>query len=540
MVFLVVNFSKNCSLAISVAAAASALICGAANAQASKESEIVRAAGADTLVEQVQMQPNTVVQNVTSVSQLSDVKPTDWAFTALQSLVERYGCIAGYPDRTFRGKQATTRFEFAAGLNACLDKINEIISAGLSDKVGKEDLATLQKLQEEFAAELATLRGRVDALDAKTAKLEAQQFSPTTKLVGEATFNLAAGGSSNVVFQNRGRLQLVSSFTGKDVLFTRLTFGNIGTGFTGVLGTTQGRFTYDGQAGNTVLLDRLHYVFSPIDNVRVTAMASLAGHHFYADTFNSGLEAGGGATGSLTRFAERNPIYRFGLGGQGIGLTYQASPSIDLTAGYIARGGNDVATGLFGGSYSGLAQLVVKPSKDFRFGISYLRGYDPAAGNRFNLGGTGTNLANFTPDSGLPNAALNSAISSDSYGFQALYDLSPSFSLRGWVGYTKAQLLNLGSADILNYALVLAFPDLGSKGSLGALIVGAEPYLTSLNVPGNPDFRRDVPISIEAQYKYAVSRNISITPGLIVVFNRNQNSDIGNALIGVLRTTYTF
>ncbi|MFN5978733.1 MAG: iron uptake porin, partial [Pseudanabaena sp.] len=68
-------------------------------------------------------------QNVTSVSQLSDVKPTDWAFTALQSLVERYGCIAGYPDRTFRGKQATSRYEFAAGLNACLDKINEIISA---------------------------------------------------------------------------------------------------------------------------------------------------------------------------------------------------------------------------------------------------------------------------------------------------------------------------------------------------------------------------------------------------------------------------
>ncbi|MBD1842973.1 hypothetical protein H6F89_06020, partial [Cyanobacteria bacterium FACHB-63] len=36
---------------------------------------------------------------VTSVSQLSDVRPTDWAFQALQSLVERYGCIAGYPDR---------------------------------------------------------------------------------------------------------------------------------------------------------------------------------------------------------------------------------------------------------------------------------------------------------------------------------------------------------------------------------------------------------------------------------------------------------
>jgi hypothetical protein len=134
--------------------------------------------------------PSLNAQGVTSVSQLSDVKPTDWAFTALQSLVERYGCIAGYPNSTYRGNQATSRYEFAAGLNACLDKINEIISSGLSDKVGKEDLETLKKLQEEFAAELATLRGRVDALDAKTAKLEAQQFSTTTKLFGQAIFGL--------------------------------------------------------------------------------------------------------------------------------------------------------------------------------------------------------------------------------------------------------------------------------------------------------------------------------------------------------------
>ena len=106
----------------------------------SDESQIIRAIN----TELNDSKRSEVAQNVTSVSQLSDVKPTDWAFTSLQSLVERYGCIAGYPDRTFRGKQATSRYEFAAGLNACLDKINEIISAGLADKVSKEDLATVQ------------------------------------------------------------------------------------------------------------------------------------------------------------------------------------------------------------------------------------------------------------------------------------------------------------------------------------------------------------------------------------------------------------
>jgi Carbohydrate-selective porin, OprB family./S-layer homology domain. len=130
------------------------------------------------------------MDQVTSVSQLSDVKPTDWAFQALQSLVERYGCIAGYPDGTYRGNRAMTRYEFAAGLNACLDQVTKLISSSTANLATKEDLATIQKLQEEFAAELATLRGRVDALEARTSELEANQFSTTTKLSGEVVFAL--------------------------------------------------------------------------------------------------------------------------------------------------------------------------------------------------------------------------------------------------------------------------------------------------------------------------------------------------------------
>jgi len=59
----------------------------------------------------------------------------------LQSLVERYGCIAGYPDSTYRGNRALTRYEFAA-LNACLDRVNELIAAATSELVTREDLAT--------------------------------------------------------------------------------------------------------------------------------------------------------------------------------------------------------------------------------------------------------------------------------------------------------------------------------------------------------------------------------------------------------------
>jgi BMFP domain-containing protein YqiC len=122
------------------------------------------------------------IAQITAVSQLADVQPTDWAFQALQSLVERYGCIAGYPDRSFRGNRGMTRSEFAAGLNACVDRINEQI--GAIDAVKKEDLQTLQRLQIDFATELTTLKGRVDQLETTMGTLEKQQFSTTTKLTG--------------------------------------------------------------------------------------------------------------------------------------------------------------------------------------------------------------------------------------------------------------------------------------------------------------------------------------------------------------------
>jgi hypothetical protein len=37
---------------------------------------------------------------VTNVNQLRDVSPTDWAYEALRSLVDRYGCISGFPNQT--------------------------------------------------------------------------------------------------------------------------------------------------------------------------------------------------------------------------------------------------------------------------------------------------------------------------------------------------------------------------------------------------------------------------------------------------------
>jgi BMFP domain-containing protein YqiC len=209
-----------------------------------------------------------------------DVQPTDWAFQALQALVERYGCIAGYPDGSYRGNRALTRYEVAAGLNACLDRVNELIATATADLVTREDLITLQRLQEEFAAELATLRGRVDTLEARTAELEANQFSPTTRLNGEAVFTLAdvfgeqrANGEGdlevNTILANRTRLNFDTSFAGQDLLRVRLQARNITAFNIGVTGTNMTRLGVDGNEDNDLLINDLYYRFLVGDQTTV-------------------------------------------------------------------------------------------------------------------------------------------------------------------------------------------------------------------------------------------------------------------------------
>ncbi len=296
-----------------------------------------------TNVAQLSQEESNSFGQVTSVSQFSDVQPTDWAFQALQSLVERYGCIAGYPNGTYRGNRAMTRYEFAAGLNACLDRVNELIATATADLVTKQDLATLQRLQEEFSTELATLRGRVDGLEARTSELEANQFSTTTKLVGEAIFNVSdafgddrVGGTdlnSNTVFSDRVRLSLESSFTGKDKLQVRLQAGNIVRNDT-VTGTNMTRLGYEADTGNGVEIDKINYAFNLSDAIRVKVDANNAELFENTNVFNPDFRSSG--SGALSRYGRFSPIYRQGSGGAGLTVTFNPNGPISATAAYLA------------------------------------------------------------------------------------------------------------------------------------------------------------------------------------------------------------
>ena len=138
------------------------------------------------------------VDQVTSITQFSDVYPTDWAYQALSNLIERYGCVAGYPNGTYRGNRAMTRFEAAALLNACLDRVTEVTDE-------------LKRLMKEFEKELAIVKGRVDGLEARVGELEATQFSTTTKLDGQTSFVFGANAFGGDLFYSNANLNSINS-----------------------------------------------------------------------------------------------------------------------------------------------------------------------------------------------------------------------------------------------------------------------------------------------------------------------------------------
>jgi hypothetical protein len=488
------------------------------------------------------------LNQVTNVSELKDVSPGDWAYEALRSLVERYGCIAGYPDASFRGNRPMTRYEFAAGVNACLNQIERLISE--SQATTQEDIDKLNRLVQEFQSELAALGTRVDNIEGRVAFLEDNQFSTTTKLNGEVVLGISdiftnaddtpASGDGNTVFQYRARLDLVSSFTGKDALHTRLNASNASLGdSTGLL--DQGATTFQtGDTGNNVNIDWLAYYFPIGDKGQVYLAATGALWQDFVPTVSPYFDSATGGTGSISSFAESSPIYKILGGDAGLGINYNFNDKFSASIGYFGGDADGVNTasnpnddaGIFDGDFSALAQLTFTPNENIQLAATYVRSNLSAGSNVFNLGvGTGTVNDTLTAVSG---------VDVDSFGGQASIKISDGIVANGYFGYSKVSDSTDGadaSADVFYYALGLAFPDLGKEGNLGGIVVGAEPYVDGGDLVA---IQEDIPFHIEAFYKYQINDNISITPGVIYLTAPQGLSDNDDAIIGVLRTTFTF
>jgi hypothetical protein len=532
----------------------------------------------DNLLEQIDSynsenkSEDSSLAQIINVSQLKDVSPTDWAYEALRSLVDRYGCISGFPNQTYRGNQPLSRYEFAAGLNSCLNQIERLIAS--SETVRREDIEILQKLTQEFEAELATLGTRIDNLEGRTAFLEDHQFSTTTKLGGEAVFNvghLFIGEDVNnqdletePVFGYRARLSFNSSFTGEDLLLTVLNAGNFPS-FSGVTGYREGDLGLFADTGNNVGLLVALYMF-PVGDRTTVVLEGFGGIAYdFVDTISPFDRFNDAASGALSQFGLRNPIYNQ-VYGSGIGIRSELNNFLEVSAGYLAPTAQNPQpeNGLFNGAYSALGQLTIKPGDSLKVGLTYVNAYN------FSDTLTGSNLSNFNGFlAGLENPNLKDAegnnspllndttpVSSNSYGVSVSWNISDRVIIGGWGGYinnrvNKRVATNLpgnpevtrGDQEIWTWAATLAFPDLLKEGSLGGIIVGMEPRVTesSVNIPGQAtNTNGGTSYHVEAFYQYQLTDNIAITPGAIWITYPDHNEDLADTVIGTLRTTFTF
>lgn len=475
---------------------------------------------------------------VTSVSQLADVQPTYWANLALDELSERYG-VAGYPDGSWRGNRALTRYEFAAGLKAVLDRINRLIATGNTDRIERQDLVILQKLQAEFAAELTILGDRLEVLESRTAQLSANQFAPYTNLNGSAIFALsnAFAEGNNPVLQQRVRLNFDTSFTGKDRLRTRLAFGNFEE-FD--LPTREGILGFESNSEGRFELGDLEYRLPIGEKVTVYVELNDAGVHDFTNVLNPFLADSD--LGAISRFGRRNPIYRLPNANAGVGASIQLSEAIAFDFGYLAGEANNPnsGTGLFNGDYGAIAQLTLTSNSSDRFGVglTYIHSYAGASqGLDSGTGSTGATL------SSIGSQEIELPVVANSYGIQANYQIGNNLAISGWIGYTAARAIGLGDAQIWNYAVTVAFLDLGKEGNLGGLVVGMQPKLTTtsagLRAVGQlPD--SDTSLHIEGFYRHQLSDNIAITPGLIWLTAPNHDRSNNDIVIGTIRTTFEF
>lgn len=462
-------------------------------------------------------------EQVTSVSQFSDVRPQDWAYAALSNLVERYGCVAGYPNSTFKGGQAMTRYEAAALLNSCLDRVSEVTDE-------------LKKLMSEFETELATIRGRVDGLEAKVGNLEATQFSTTTKLRGEATFVLGGVDNAwvpgdtestnvgNTAFNYDLRLNFDTSFTGKDLLRTRLRSGNFSAQ---PFGSSTSLFKLDKaeDTADDMVLDRLYYQFPALTpgltltagpKVRNTEMA------WIPSAYKSEVL-------DFFQLAGSPGVYNKATGA-GFGAQWVQPGSQGFVAGlnYVAQNGDDSSRGEFSeeGSLNTMAQIGYRGTN---YGIAF--------GYRY--GTEGTRVRTFNALNG-GSGVLDPGQTSNGYAISAYWEplrsgVIPSISGGyGWNNVSRNDLNQetpAGATDSQSWYAGLQWSDVFAKGNSAGFAIGQ---------PGNAEGLSETALMWEAFYKYRVSNNITITPAVFYVSNNQSFTDATTNFGGVIQTTFRF
>ena len=486
--------------------------------------------------------------------ELTDVDPDDWAYEALESLLNRYNIPLGFPDGTYRGDRPLTRYELAAVMIPVLDQLTESFYSGDRTLVQRSDIAIIEQLQNDFRRILAESRKRLIALDSRTRTLEEQVFSPTTMLSGEGILALTDQGGDRTATQTTGQyrvwLDFATHFSERDALHTRLLLSDgdaLGraenqTSRGGVMDTAEGTLIQNSR-GNTqdqVQLDWLNYsrtLGDRSDTINLYLSAKGGTHSHYVDPispFGNGFRG----DGAISVFGQTSPIYTIG-GGAGLGGEWalDRAGTVRLAAGYLADQAATAEGGLFNQDYAALGQLTLQPSSTMQVGLTYVHGYHSPGNAIFDAGLeeaiAGTGIANST------HSLLDTPAITHSYGIQTTVELNNRLSLYGFGGYTDVNFIGQGDGDLWFYGMGVGIENWLIPQTSGGLIIGSEPYLAGFN-HASLDAGNDTPLHVEAFYTLRLSDQVSISPGLLWLTAPNQDRNNSDRVIATLRTTFKF
>ena len=455
---------------------------------------------------------------VTSLNQFVDIYPSDWAYQSLLNLVEQYGCVSGYPNSTFKGSRSITRFEAAALINSCLDQVTE-----LTDEI--------KRLLLEFDSELSIIRGRVDVLESKVSTLESVQFSTTTKLSGNVAFLAGATkyvgkGASNVSSGRRNsqlpnygagptdafhltydlRLDLDTSFTGKDFLKTRLEAGNMNSsafGYGSATPTSYYSWLFPvGGEDNQLYVSRLYYSFPLGESFRVTAGPRVRQDDLLGTW--PGLYPTDFPLFGMPIYAGSVGAYNLNLG-PGASIVWNQSVGSSeflATALYVAQNGSssDPSQGGIATSNSAASGSVQLALKDDLWNIAAVWTHNQPG----NYMGIGTPLWN-KPS----NSPTNSYGLGGYYIFNAHHKFLPILNAgAGFTSFDSDDAYDRQTAA--SWYLALSWPSLLAEGQDIGLSVGQPTFITDSYDKSSDD----AGYFFDLYYKVAVTDNITITPAI--------------------------
>ncbi len=461
-----------------------------------------------------------LMQTLPMVDDLSDLTPDHWAYKYVKNLNDRYNLLTGYPDSTFRGNQPFTRNEFVAVLAKVFER------AELFKAERQEDLNALKRLTEFYRTALADLRIRMDGLTERGTQLEQQNVSATTKLNTQVIQTLTNGTGAKLTAMSRLRLDLQSSFTGRDRLVTELEFGTNGGDAIANAQTNQGNRL--GTIGKLVdggglqevgtasqgRLRKLYYEFPLGEKVNLAVGSALppsdfVDHNRFANSSGSNFASSFFANNPLI---VQNDLDRFG--GAGIAVSWQATPQLTLRGLYTAADANRPQPELTVGPCNAPPGVLCAPTP-------LPPSFPPPKGGLFGDRYQGTIEAEFQPSANITtrlqytNAKINGT-EINALGLNTEWLVSREFAVFGRYGIGNYQGLNTQLLQNLNlqphsWMVGGTLRNFLITGSKVGLAIG-QPFVES-------DLGNATQTNTEAYFSFLLNDKINLIPSLQIVSN---------------------